>query len=198
MAGVDPRGPKKKSWQGKKTTGLSTAELQKAGRIVGKGKSETVTARELKRATQDFVNIGSTRWMTAAERGGKGVGGLLVDASGRPVTGTVTLPGGKSAVYVRGKRIGVGKSSGGGAKPKTPDRPANRPSVTRLTGPSAMQLRKAQMATARDRSASQAPVRRSTGGLTVAQRKRLQQGRKPFQSGTSRSPEYLDLENLDE
>lgn len=84
--------------------------MRQAKRIVGKKRTEKVTGLELRGAAKP-VDIGTTKWMSAAERGGKGRGGLLVDRSGKAVTGTVTLPSGQSAMYVRGKRIGVARAT---------------------------------------------------------------------------------------
>lgn len=121
---------KAKDWKGK-TTNLSKPEVAKGRRVVGGGrKTERVTTAERK-AARKAVDISGTQWQTAKQRGGKGVGGLLTDASGKAVTGTVTLPSGKKAVYVRGKRVqaqpvkpsgtGGGKGSGGNdGKPTAP------------------------------------------------------------------------------
>lgn len=98
-----------------RTRNLTSKQEKKAVRIVGGGKSEKVTQAE-RAAMKKSVDIGQTKWTKASERGGKGVGGLLTDASGKAVTGTVKLASGKTATYVRGKRIGVvggGTGSGG-------------------------------------------------------------------------------------
>lgn len=111
---------KSEKWKGSRTRNLSAKQQEKAKRIVGtkngKTRTEDVTAAERK-AAKSSVDIGQTKWTTAAERGGKGRGGLLTDTSGKAVTGTVTLPSGKKATYVRGKRIGIvaTRPGGGGA-----------------------------------------------------------------------------------
>lgn len=103
---------KSEKWKGARTRNLTASQQESAKRIVGGGKTERVSAQERK-AAQKSIDIGQTKWTTAKERGGKGVGGLLTDASGKAVTGTVTLPSGKKATYVRGKRIGVVGGRGG-------------------------------------------------------------------------------------
>ena len=110
--------PKTEKWKRARTKDLSASQMKRAQRVVGGGRMEKVTAKERK-AAKDFVNIGTTKWMTSAERGGKGRGGLLVDASGKAVTGTVKLPSGQSATYVRGKRIGVPRAGSAGTRAKT-------------------------------------------------------------------------------
>ena len=105
--------PKSEKWKGARTRNLTAAQQKQAKRIVGGGRSEKVTAAERK-AAQAKVDIGQTKWVTAKDRGGAGRGGLLTDTSGKAVTGTVTLPSGKTATYVRGKRIGVVAAAGGG------------------------------------------------------------------------------------
>ena len=110
--------PKTEKWERARTKDLSASQMKKAQRVVGGGRMEKVTAKERKAAGKD-VPIGTTKWMTSAERGGKGRGGLLVDASGKAVTGTVKLPSGQSATYVRGKRIGVPRAGSAGTRAKT-------------------------------------------------------------------------------
>lgn len=122
---------KTEKWKSARTKNLSESQAKQAKRVVGGGRMEKVTAAERK-AAKDFVNIGSTKWMTAKERGGKGRGGLLVDSSGKAVTGTVKLPSGQSAMYVRGKRIGVARGTAGGRKTggRTTDKTGNPPPKT--------------------------------------------------------------------
>jgi hypothetical protein len=110
--------PKTEKWERARTKDLSASQLKRAQRVVGGGRMEKVTAKERKAAGKG-VDIGTTKWMTAAERGGKGRGGLLVDASGKAVTGTVKLPSGQSAMYVRGKRVGVPRAGSAGTRAKT-------------------------------------------------------------------------------
>ena len=117
--------PKSEKWKGAKTRNLSAKQQEKAKRIVGGGRSEKVKAEELKTARANTIDIGTTKWTTAAERktaGQKGRGGLLTDASGKALTGTVKLPSGKTATYVRGKRIGIVAE-----KPKPQQKPKPRP-----------------------------------------------------------------------
>ena len=155
--------PKKNKWAGR-STNLTKKQEKKAVRVVGTkgGKTRTEAVKKSERvASRKSVDIGQTKWMKASERkaaGQKGRGGLLVGTDGKPVTGTVTLPSGKKAQYVRGKRIsampakkapasrGGGGGGGGGGG--------------RGTG--------------------------SQGALSAAERKKLQQGRPNWQSGASR------------
>lgn len=126
--------PKSEKWKGAKTRNLTAKQQEKAKRIVGGGRSEKVKAEELKTARANTIDIGTTKWMKAAERktaGQKGRGGLLTDASGKALTGTVKLPSGKTATYVRGKRIGVVAE-----KPKKPTSSGGSGSTSR-TGTSA-------------------------------------------------------------
>jgi hypothetical protein len=123
---------KTEKWKAARTKNLTAAQMKQARRVVGGKRSEAVSGTERK-AAKKAVDISGTKWMTASERGGKGRGGLLVDSSGKAVTGTVTLPSGQKATYVRGKRIGVvaggggkgkgqggGGGGGGGTKPTPP------------------------------------------------------------------------------
>lgn len=175
--------PKTEKWKAARTKNLSAGQMQQAVRIVGQRKAgapvrtERVTAKERK-ASQDFVNIGTTKWLTASERGGKGRGGLLVDQSGNPVTGTVKLPSGQSATYVRGKRIGVVRAGGSSAGE---DKTKNPPPKT--TGPRGMSMRSAELMR-KDRNASRTsgtilsgrPV--SAQQVSAAARKRAQERKK--------------------
>ena len=117
---------KSEKWKGVKTRNLSAKQQEQAKRIVGGGRTEKVKADELKAARGTTLDINQTKWMTAKDRGGAGRGGLLTDASGKALTGTVKLPSGKTATYVRGKRLGVAggqaPSSARGQKP-TPAKP---------------------------------------------------------------------------
>lgn len=124
---------KSEKWKGAKTRNLTAKQQEKAKRIVGGGRTEKVTKAERKAAGTE-VKIGDTKWMTAKERkaaGQKGRGGLLTDASGKAITGTVTLASGKKAQYVRGKRIGVVAK-----KPTTGSGPSRtRTNVSRTSTP---------------------------------------------------------------
>lgn len=121
--------PKSEKWKGARTRNLTAAQQKQAKRIVGGGRSEKVTAAERK-ASQAKVDIGQTKWVTAKDRGGAGRGGLLTDTSGKAVTGTVTLPSGKTATYVRGKRIGVVAKAGGGPSTTRRVTPKPKPRTT--------------------------------------------------------------------
>jgi hypothetical protein len=110
--------PKTEKWKRARTKDLSASQMKRAQRVVGGGRMEKVTAKERKAAGKG-VDIGTTKWLEAKDRGGKGRGGLLVDASGKAVTGTVKLPSGQSAMYVRGKRIGVPRAGSAGTRAKT-------------------------------------------------------------------------------
>ena len=134
---------KKEAWAKTpgKTRNLTEQQVKQGQRAVGGGRTERLKKGE-GAAAMAKVDIGQTKWTTAKERGGAGRGGLLTDASGKAVTGTVTLPSGKTASYVRGKRVttmpsgggggtrgrGTGGGGGGGGvtTPRTPRPPANR------------------------------------------------------------------------
>lgn len=122
-------------WAAGATRNLTAKQVKQGQRVVGGGRSEAVKKSEAKAAKQT-VDIGTTKWQTKSERGGKGRGGLLTDQSGKAVTGTVKLPSGATATYVRGKRVmsggtaargGGGAPRGGGgnapAAPKSPPKP---------------------------------------------------------------------------
>lgn len=144
-----------------KTRNLSEKQVKQGQRAVGGGRTERLKKGEGAAAMKE-VNIGETKWMSKGERGGKGRGGLLVDASGKAITGTVTLPSGAKASYVRGKRVTTapkaaapsrmsrgGGGGGGNNKPAAPLRPRgtsefagggsgplNTPAVSRRVSPS--------------------------------------------------------------
>jgi hypothetical protein len=108
--------PKPGKWVGK-TKNLTAKQTKKAVRVVGGGRTEKITAKERSAAKKTAVDIGTTKWQTKADRGGAGRGGLLTGADGKPVTGTVKLPSGKSVQYVRGKRASVMAPAKKTAKP---------------------------------------------------------------------------------
>lgn len=136
--------PKSEKWKRAQTKNLSESQMKQAKRVVGGGRMEKVTAAERK-AAKDFVNIGTTKWMTSAERGGKGRGGLLVDASGKAVTGTVKLPSGQSATYVRGKRVGVARGGASTSRGNdTSKEDTGRKRVGPMSSSSAEALRRAR------------------------------------------------------
>ena len=85
---------KTEKWKAARTKNLTAAQMKQARRVVGGKRSEAVSGTERK-AAKKAVDISGTKWMKASERGGKGRGGLLVDSSGKAVTGTVTLPSGQ-------------------------------------------------------------------------------------------------------
>lgn len=108
-AGGKSPAKKASNWVGKDMN-LTAAQRKAAVRVVGtkggKTRTESVKAKE-RAASRKAVDISTTKWNTVKDRGGKGRGGLLTGADGKPVTGTVKLANGKTASYVRGKRISV-------------------------------------------------------------------------------------------
>jgi len=120
-----------------KTRNLSEKQVKQGQRAVGGGQTERLKKGE-GAAAMKSVDIGQTKWMTKSDRGGAGRGGLLVDSSGKAVTGTVKLPSGAMASYVRGKRVTTmpkaataSKSSGGGGGGNIPPRNTPPAPVTR-------------------------------------------------------------------
>lgn len=95
---------KKAARRGFKTAGLTSKEMGKATTLRGK----KLTAKQRTRASE-LKDISQTRWEK-----GRGV----VDKSGKAFTGTVMLASGKTASYVKGRRVGIGPKkkapSGGG------------------------------------------------------------------------------------
>ena len=154
--------PKKNRWAGK-STNLTKKQEKKAVRVVGTkgGKTRTEAVKKSERvASRKSVDIGQTKWMKASERkaaGQKGRGGLLVGTDGKPVTGTVTLPNGKKAQYVRGKRISA--------------MPAKKTAAPRGGGG----------------GGGGGGGTGSQGALSAAERTKLQQGRPNWQSGSTRT-----------
>jgi len=106
---------KKAKARGYKTAGLSADQMKKATTLKGK----KVSAGQMKKAGV-LKDISSTRWEK-----GKGV----VGPGGKAFTGTVQLASGKTASYVKGRRVGVGPAK----KAATPTR---RSTTTRSTTPS--------------------------------------------------------------
>lgn len=106
---------KKQRAKGRKVVGLTKKEVAK-GRRVGKAGRASITKKERKAAYKN-KDIGDTKWVKASERTGpRAKGGIVVDkTTGKPITGTVKLPSGKTATYVRGKRVTYkAKPTGGG------------------------------------------------------------------------------------
>jgi hypothetical protein len=98
-----------------KTAGLSSDEMKKATTLKGK----KISASQMKKAGE-LKPISSTKWVE-----GKGV----VGPGGKAFTGTVQLATGKTASYVKGRRIGV---KAGAAKPKPT--PASSGSTRKTSG----------------------------------------------------------------
>ena len=98
-----------------KTRDLTKKQVA-AGRRVGKAGKRTIGKKEAKRAMK-AIDIRETSWKKAETRTGpRARGGIVVDRAGKPITGTVTLASGKTATYVRGKRVrAVPKKGGGGS-----------------------------------------------------------------------------------
>lgn len=84
---------KKAAKKGYKTTGLTRKQMSKVTTLKGKAltKKQKTRASELK-------SISDTKWVK-----GKGV----VGKNGKAFTGTVQLASGKTASYVKGRRVGV-------------------------------------------------------------------------------------------
>jgi hypothetical protein len=144
---------KKAKARGYKTAGLSADQMKKATTLKGK----KVSAGQMKKAGE-LKDISSTRWEK-----GKGV----VGPGGKAFTGSVTLASGKTASYVKGRRIGVGpakkaappKRTGGGGSGRTGGGGGGN------TGGNGSRPKPA---------------------LSMAERRALQKGRKNWKSGASR------------
>lgn len=88
-----------------KTTNLTKKQVT-AGKRVGSAGKPGIKKAEAKKATSTKINISDTSWKSASERTGpRAKGGIVVGKDGKPITGTVTLASGKTATYVRGKRV---------------------------------------------------------------------------------------------
>lgn len=100
-----------------KTRDLTKKQVA-AGRRVGKAGKASIGKKEVKRAMKS-IDIRDTTWKKAETRTGpRAKGGIVVGKDGKPITGTVTLASGKTATYVRGKRVRAvpqKKSKGGGS-----------------------------------------------------------------------------------
>lgn len=109
---------KKAKKAGYKVAGLTAEQSKRATTLKGK----KVSAAQLKKANV-LKDIGTTRWEK-----GKGV----VGPGGKAFTGSVILASGKTATYVKGRRVGVQTKprSGGG----TGSAPASPPSGGGDTG----------------------------------------------------------------
>lgn len=97
---------KKAAKRGFKTAGLTSKEMRKATTLRGK----KLTAKQRTRASE-LKDISQTRWEK-----GRGV----VDKSGKAFTGTVMLASGKTASYVKGRRVGVGPKRKAPSPPPPP------------------------------------------------------------------------------
>ena len=94
----------KQKAKGRKVSGLTKKQVA-AGRRVGKAGRSTITKKESKAAAKN-IDISQTQWKKASERTGpRAKGGIVVDKSGKPITGTVKMANGRTATYVRGKRV---------------------------------------------------------------------------------------------
>ena len=92
--------------KGLKVSDLKKSQLKRAQTVGGK----KITARQVKRATNvaNETNISDTKFV-------KGQG--VLGPNGKPLTGSVTLASGKTAQYVKGRRVVAGAKkapSGGG------------------------------------------------------------------------------------
>jgi hypothetical protein len=106
------KGAKKRGY---KVAGLSESQAKKATTLKGK----KVSSSQLKKASV-LKDIGETKWEK-----GKGV----IGPGGKAFTGSVLLASGKTASYVKGRRIGV---KAGAAKPKPT--PASSGSTRKTSG----------------------------------------------------------------
>lgn len=90
--------------KGLKVSDLKKSQLKRAQTVGGK----KITARQVKRATNvaNKTNISDTKFV-------KGQG--VLGPNGKPLTGSVTLASGKTAQYVKGRRVVASKK----APPKT-------------------------------------------------------------------------------
>jgi hypothetical protein len=112
-----------------KTTNLTKKQVA-GGARVGKAGKATVGKQEARKATKTRIDISETSWKSASERTGpKAKGGIVVGKDGKPITGTVTLASGKTAVYVRGKRVRATTPAKTAKKtpPKAPPKPPPGP-----------------------------------------------------------------------
>jgi len=111
-----------------KTRNLTQKQVAR-GRRVGKAGKRTVGKKEAKQAMKT-IDIRDTTWKKASERtGSRAKGGIVVGKDGKPITGTVTLASGKTATYVRGKRVaarGSRKTTTGGGMTKAQAAAARR------------------------------------------------------------------------
>ncbi len=125
-------GYKKQRAKGRQVSGLTKKQVA-AGRRVGKAGRSKVTKKEAK-ASYKNIDISQTRWKSAGERTGpRAKGGIVVDKSGKPITGTVKLASGKTATYVRGKRVTYkAKPAGGGGGGGGTSASRPKPTTTRV------------------------------------------------------------------
>lgn len=137
-----------------KTLNLSKKQVA-SGTRVGKAGKATVSRKEAKQATK-AVSISDTTWKKASERTGpRAKGGVLVDKDGKAVTGTVKLASGKTATYVRGKRVAAAQpTSKPAAQPKTVSSKNTNTASPTTTAKNANKLRKVKNS---ERTAEQSP-----------------------------------------
>lgn len=117
-----------------KTRNLTEKQVKAGSRVIGGGRTERLKKGEGQAAVSTQLDINQTKWTTAKERGGKGRGGLLTDASGKALTGTVTLPSGAKASYVRGKRVTTAAGAARTSRASGPSGPSGPPRPPRPTG----------------------------------------------------------------
>ena len=91
--------------RGYKVAGLSAKQMEKATTLKGK----KLTAGQKTKASK-LTDISGTKWVK-----GKGV----VGPKGKSFTGSVILPNGKTASYVKGRRIGINTKKATVAKPRS-------------------------------------------------------------------------------
>ena len=122
---------------GRKATNLSAKELKAAGAA--------------KAASKRTVDISKTKRATSGPMAGKTLG-----PAGKPLTGTVTMPDGKKAVYKDGKRVvkaapakTAPKPTSGGGSTATPAKPTSNSSSTTSSGSKSGNKRTNKLAGAR-------------------------------------------------
>jgi hypothetical protein len=154
-----------------KTAGLSSDEMKRATTLKGK----KVSAGQMKKAGV-LKDISSTRWEK-----GKGV----VGPGGKAFTGSVQLASGKTASYVKGRRIGVGpekpkpKATTQARKPRATSMPAAKPKTATGTKRQTVTTTKAQDRAAVSRGGTKPSTRRNIRGGTSRPDSRPQVTAKP-------------------
>jgi len=149
------KGAKKRGYQ---VSGLTSEQSKQATTLKGK----KISAGQLKKANV-LKDISSTKFVK-----GKGV----VGPGGKAFTGSVILASGKSASYVKGRRIGVGpekpkpKATTQARKPRATSMPAAKPKTATGTKRQTVTTTKAQDRAAASRGGTKPSTRRNIRGGT--------------------------------